>query len=421
MNKWQKMFAVAAAVVTATAWADYTVNVHINGAEQPSLTFGEASEASLFPAPPTSVAFGVADVVIDHEVTGNESAWYARLSEDIRTTVSTRAVTSGNKWLILSNTKSRLTFKAADDADIPSGLKLAYIDAKGNVKTADLSGIADEEVTVSVPAGSQITVGLLSASNPEADLLTPANEEAIVARKNADTKIYEGTHAIPAGLATAGTVYVDLVKGETTVAVPGDRDEAQADWLLEIPEGATYAWQNAGHTQLAITLDNPAAANNLKMTAAKGSAKPVITYLKAAADGDVSLALGNLLQKKGTLDFDNNGDGIPDNNDVMYFFNFVANGCDPDLTADDIIGYTDEEATPERRQIAIDTLKDSIDELCLGGWESPTNNDVMFMFNFVANGCDPDLTADDIVGYTDEEATPERRQAALETMKDYIE
>ena len=420
MKAFQKLLALAVAIAAGVAWGDYVVNVHINGAAQPSLSFGEASQAKVFPAPPVSVAFGVADVVIDHALASGESQWYTRLSEDIRP--ATRAAVTSSKWLILANTKSRLTFKAGD-GDIPNGLRLAYVDAKGNLKSEALDSLPDEGLTVSVAAGTQITVGLLSAADPSGDLLEPANSEALIARKDKTTKIYEGTREIPASLLAGGKFYLDIVKGQATVAVPGDADASTADWLLEVTGAdASYKWLNSSHDSLEVTVAGTRTAVEMKVTSQKGSAKPIITYAKTSADGDVSLALAYILQKLGTMDVD--GDVTVTGDDVMYLYWFVSAGCpgtdDDWFTADDLTAYTEGVGKPVD---ALANMRDSVDDFNFDDdANGVTGDDVMYLYWFVSAGCpgveDDWFTADDLTAYTEGIGDPAK---ALENLRDMAE
>ena len=376
--------------------SEYKIGVYVNGASSPSLYFGCASAESEFPAPPYSGMFGVKDVYLVSQK-ANPAEWYDRLSEQLLTT--------DGAWAIAVNSNAKLEFKAATGA-IPANAWISYNDPKkGTFQAVELT----EGTAVSFKTGTlvNITVG----TQPTSLVIDEdsAEDERVFVTKNED-KQYVGVSSVSI---TGGVLTVEFVAGIAKIYYLGeDGAEENADWIFSVAGGAEYSW-NADRTVLTVTLDAPTRSDlNVYMTANKASASPVSTTI-------ANKTIDWIIQKFGTLDFD--GDGEPTNNDVMYFFNFVSNDCDPDLTIDDIKAYTDEDATEERLAQALETLKNSIDDLCLSGGEKPTNNDVMFMFNFVSNDCDPDLTADDIQAYTDEEATEEVRQTALDTMKEMKE
>jgi hypothetical protein len=392
---------LCATVASLASESSYKIGVFINGASSPSLYFGKAAAESEFPAPPYSGMFGVKDVYLVSQKAAPDE-WFDRLSEQLLTT--------DGAWAIAVNSNAKLEFKVATGA-IPANAWISYNDPKkGTFQTVELT----EGTAVSFKTGTLVNITVGAQPTSLAIDKDSASDERVFVTKNEDKK-YIGVSSVSI---IGGVLTVEFVAGVAKIYYLGeDGAEENADWIFSVAGGADYSW-NADRTVLTVTLDAPTRSDlKVFMTANKTSASPISTII-ADSYGDPK-TLDWIIQKFGTIDFD--GDGEPTNNDVMYFFNFVSNDCDPDLTINDIKAYTDEDATEERLAQALETLKNSIDDLCLSGGEKPTNNDVMFLFNFVSNDCDPDLTAADIQAYTDEEATEEVRQTALDTMKEMKE
>jgi hypothetical protein len=373
--------------------SEYKIGVYVNGASSPSLYFGCASAESEFPAPPYSGMFGVKDVyLVSQKATPAE--WYDRLSEQLLTT--------DGAWAIAVNSNAKLEFKVAEGS-IPANAWISYNDPK---KGTFLTNKLTDGTAISFKTGTlvNITVGAEPTSLVIDD--DSASDERVFVTKNEDKK-YVGV----SNVAVSGTtITVEFVAGVAKIYYLGEPGaEANADWIFAIKGATAYSW-NEDRTVLTVTLGASTRSDaEVTMTANKSSAGPVSTII---ADQTIDW----IIQKFGTLDFD--GDGEVTNNDVMYFFNFVTYRCNPNTTADQIQPYTNAKATLERRTQALETLKNSIDDLCLSGEDKPNNNDVMFMFNFVTYKCNPNTTADQIQPYTNNKATAEIRQSALDAMKE---
>ncbi|NLZ59213.1 MAG: hypothetical protein GX901_00970, partial [Lentisphaerae bacterium] len=121
---------LAAALLYPQLQAAFLVDVHINGAENPSLSFGEDTSAKENPFPPFSAMFGVADVCF----AGKEDApqYFDRLADDIRSG-------SDNAWTLVAKTNARVTWKKKNN-NIPANLKIVWKDIKnGEFKEADIT------------------------------------------------------------------------------------------------------------------------------------------------------------------------------------------------------------------------------------------------------------------------------------------
>jgi len=380
----------------ASLASEYKIGVYINGASSPSLYFGKDSTESEFPAPPYSGMFGVKDVYLVSQKAA-PAEWYDRLSEQL--------LTKDGAWAIAVNSNAKLEFKVAEGS-IPANAWISYNDPK---KGTFLTNKLTDGTAISFKTGTlvNITVGAEPTSLVIDD--DSADDERVFVTKNEDKK-YVGV----SNVAVSGTtITVEFVAGVAKIYYDGEAGAAEnADWIFAIKGATAYSW-NEDRTVLTVTLGASTRSDaEVTMTANKSSAGPVSTII---ADQTIDW----IIQKFGTLDFD--GYDGPTTNDVMYFYNFVSRGCRPDLKPENIKAFTDEDATPERLATALETLTSSVDELCLGGGEMPTTNDVMFLYNFVSRGCRPDLKPENIKAFTDEDATDEVLQKALETMKEYVD
>jgi len=121
-------FLLAVLLLSSPLRAAFLIDVHINSAENPTLTFGETDEAlpTRSPHPPFSGMFGVVDVCFAGEANAEE--WYDRLSEDIKVS------DQDNKWILVAKSNASLTFKVKTVS--ANSLYIVYKDVKtGNVAT----------------------------------------------------------------------------------------------------------------------------------------------------------------------------------------------------------------------------------------------------------------------------------------------
>jgi hypothetical protein len=423
---------LAVLLLSSSLQAAFKIDVHINGATNPTLTFGEAEARTRSPHPPFSGMFGVVDVCF----AGPEDAaqWYDRLAEDIKETAE------GNQWILIAKSNARLTFKLKESDTVPTDIKIVYYDPKnpdsGDIIEAPLGfGDGTNEPTLSVKTGGVYTITRsidpAPASNPNVDENQFVQKDGVgeieIVLKDKDNvpftpKIVEISFVSALGI----VAYADE---DVTERIP-PIDEKDVDWWVSVSfEGyeSEYFWSTP-YTILEVTLtpkDSTRGEDNdfsISMTPTRSSAKPVTTiiqFLDEQDDPKLTKTVDWMLQIFGTLDFDDDGKITTD--DVMYLYNFVQNGCDPDTSADDIKDFTSANSNDSKRAIAVEILKSSIDELKFSGDNKITLDDVMFMYNFVQNGSDPDTSAEDITDFNSGLATAEKRETALQTLKEYAE
>lgn len=113
-------------VLTLSASDAFLCDVYLNGASQPSLTFGQGYTQTdyILPAPPFSAMFGVADTfLVNRMAETNTAPDLLRLAKDY-----TQIITAGNRWVIASGVFTRtLTFAPhADTTSLPDSLYLVY-------------------------------------------------------------------------------------------------------------------------------------------------------------------------------------------------------------------------------------------------------------------------------------------------------
>ena len=409
-------------VLGVAAQAGFVYDIHINSAENPSLSFGEADTLKSSPFPPYSGMFGVIDVCF----AGPENAeeWYDRLAEDIKTS------SVDNQWILVAKSNARLMFKKTEDSTMPTDLKIVYNDVKsGEKKTVTIIN----ELSFSVKTGGVYTItrddNADPAENPNQD-----NNQFVPKGESREVTI------TPTAF-TPETINISFAAGLAVVAYDGEDlaaripsiTTADVDWTIKVVYAAgtvAYNW-TVPYTELQITLTPNDTRDdgdlNITMTPSR-SAKPVSTTLKFLDDQDdvkLTKVVDWILQTFGTLDFDQ--DGVISADDVMYLYNWVSLGtptsADTWFTADMLSGYT-ENATPEKLNTALAYFQSNIDDLKFGGDVELTADDVMYLYNYVNLGCpvasDVWFVADMLSGYT-ENSTPEKLQNAQQVLQDYSE
>ncbi len=417
--------------------AAFRIDVHINSAENPSLTFGEADEQTRSPFPPFSGMFGVVDVCF----AGAEDAgeWYDRLAEDIKTTSQV------NQWILVAKSNARLTFKKASDT-MPTDLRIVYNDVKSGEKK--ITSITNN-LSFSVKTGGVYTITrddtVDPAENPNQD-----NNQFIA-------KGESGIFTITPPAFTPKTLNISFAAGLGVLAYDGENltpreiTLAAVDWIIKVnyDGNVAYLW-TVPYTELQVTLTPNGTRTegdlNVTMTPNRSSAPPIQSTITTLGDDPETQQITNIidwiLQKFGTLDFD--GDGVIDINDVIYLYNFFANGSpalsnDPDEENDNVAGLLDFTAkspdNPEdmtNARTAIDIFRNDADSLKFDGSAGDLNiNDIMYFYNFFANGFpefsdDPGEENDNVAGLLDFTAKSpdnpedmEAAQAAIETLRDY--
>jgi hypothetical protein len=301
--------------------AAFKIDVHINDAENPTLTFGEDETAKESPFPPFSGMFGVVDVCFAGPADAPD--WYDRLAEDIKT------ADDANQWILVAKSNARLTFKLQAGGTYADDLFIVYND----VKTGDPADPVSirEGVSFSVKTGGVYTI----TRNVEGDPAPNPNQESsqFVAKGDAGTITITPTDFAPktmnisfaAGMGILAYFDEDLTSRGITLA--------DVDWIIKVEYDGTVAYNwTVEYTELQVTLtpNGTRADGNpiVSMTPNRSSAPPIQTTITTLGDGENPPQITNvidwILQKFGTLDFDQDGDF--DNFDLMYLYNFQKSG-----------------------------------------------------------------------------------------------
>jgi hypothetical protein len=435
---------LAALFLSSPLCAAFKIDVHINDAKNPTLTFGEADDLTRSPHPPFSGMFGVVDVCF----AGMKDEWYNNLAEDIKKWYENLAEDiktqdDANQWILVAKSNARLTFNFQDPNETPA-LYIVYKDVKDPNKPVEPVLVEDEN-SFSVKAGGVYTITRDAGAAPAPDPNADSNQ--FIAKGEA------GTITITPDF-TPKTMNISFSSGIGVLAYDGEDLEARGltladvDWIIKVvyDGDVAYKW-TAPYTELQVTLgdDGTRGGAIVTMTAIRSSAPSIQTTITTLGEEDtqkITSIIDWILQKFGTLDFDQNG--VIDINDVMYLYNFFANGSpefsdDPDEENDNIAGLLDFTAkSPDNpddmadAKTAIDIFRNDADSLKFDGNAGDLNiNDVMYFYNFFANGFpefsdDPDEENDNIAGLLDFTAkSPDNpddmaaAQAAMETLRDY--
>ncbi len=391
--------------------AAFKIDVHINDAENSTLTFGEDETAKESPFPPFSGMFGVVDVCF----AGAEDApeWFDRLADDIR------VANDANTWTLVAKSNARVTWKKKSGV-IPGNLKIVWNDIKsGEFKEAEISA----NTTLSLKAGTTYAIKRNAVAGDIPENPDPNTGYA----KKVDGEMQSVDFTLDAAEGDEIILRLNMNAGNNTIRYDGEEGKEDASWEVTFTApGYTvaYAWEGNNILVVTLTRNGTRGAGDdwgLSLIPLASSAAPMEV---SDADGegatyDIEKVLHAILLKFGTLDFD--GDGVITADDVMYLYNFVQNGCDPDTSIEDIKDFTSANSSDEKRTIALEYLKNSTDDLKFSGDSEITSDDVMFMYNFVQNGCDPDTSAEDIADFNSGLATPAKREAALISLKECVE
>ncbi|NLZ62217.1 MAG: hypothetical protein GX902_00265 [Lentisphaerae bacterium] len=421
---------LSALLLSSPLRAAFEIDIHINGAANPSLTFGEVDQgdATRSPFPPYSGMFGVADVCFAGAAGAEQ--WFDRLGEDIK------VAADNNTWILVAKSNARLTF-SLQEGDMPDGLYIVY----NNVKTGEPATPVQlsDGASFSVKTGGVYTITRNSDADPE-DNPQGASSQFVpkdgIGEADFEPKDDEGNSF------TLKKIKISFVSGRGVVAYVGENlaervppiTEAEVDWWFSASrEGyeVAYNW-TIPYTELEITLTpvpggRGTRADDLKvsMDPTRSAAPPNTTtldFLDELGAKRLTKVIDWILQKFGTLDFD--GDGEVTMDDAIYLYNFVSGDCDPDTAAEDLMSYASKYATVEKAQAALDYFRANISELYFDGTDETNGillDNAVYVYNFVSGSLDPDATAADLMSYASKYATENLAEAALDNMRDMLE
>ena len=342
------LIAVAVCMASAVWGANaFTVNVMVGSASgNPSLVFGQGTNAEQKPFPPFSAMFGVKDVYLaNSENFGAEakvSGDFSRLGTDIRT------VSDDNKWVLTAATDATAYFQFAE------GEATLYLAEEGVEEAKPLPG------NLSLKAGKSYTISTRSATRAVVPVQDPSGQ-TVYLEADSSTDLYTGKATVEKlGSASSATLFLTtgdgpiyLYDGAKYYANDGTSGVVapEAGWLLSL-DATSIAY--SGDTAI---VNFASATDKLDLSATTAKAyKPISTTVCV---NNVRIASVNWVVKStGTIDFDGNGE--VDDNDAMYLYNYVSAGCptaeDEWFTADGLADFTFG-ATPEELQTALDNLR----------------------------------------------------------------
>ena len=396
----------------AASTANFTVDVKIGSASAgTSLTFG-AGTAQEQPFPPISLMFGVKDVFLANPANVGETAGVtgdmSRLAVDVRA--------GATQWVIVANSDTTLYF---DKSGAPKLYYGAKVEKDAETKTIEFAG-GELGDSLSVSAGCTYTISTSS--------VTEANV-AIVADDPANTTIY---------------AYDAAGEGEFTGDWSGTSEAttiqvAATDEGLYFYDGSKYYGLNGSTSNTkpadatAIVTVDGATINSLTNYTVSISGNPSLNYegtstakpfTTTVANGDTKLAaITWIIKTFGTLDFD--GNGVVDNNDAIFFYNFVINGgSDAELSASDLMSFAEPTENLEAEaQTALDYLNAKEASLALDGRAfeviGDLQNSAVFFYNYLLNGGrEAELSPSDIMVFAEDTGNLEAEaQIALDTIQ----
>ena len=346
---------LAVLLLSGSLQAAFKIDVHINSAPNPTLTFGEvesSADTRSLPHPPFSGMFGVVDVCF----AGPKGAeqWYDRLAEDIKVDDTN----TPNQWILIAKSNARLTFKLKESDPVPTDIKIVYYDPKNpdpqNPKVEPLDfGDGMNEPSFSVKAGGVYTITREDNPVPKPDPNANKNQFA----KKGET----ATFAIPNDF-TPQIIAISFVNTTGILAHDGEVlsareiDPKDVDWVIVVEHGgmnvpeSAYSW-NDTYTVLTVTLPGSdtrdTATTLVQMQPLRPSAPQIQTTITDAETEYIIDIIDWILQKFGTLDV--NKDGKFSNVDVLLIDAFqkaFASAYDDTENIDAAIG-----------QLSIDKIK----------------------------------------------------------------
>lgn len=407
----------------------FLIDIHLNSAEAPSLSFGETDTeialTDLFPAPPFSGMFGVVDIYFENtHPTFKDSAWYDRLSTD-------RKLGADSKWILVANSKAKLTWKLKTGA-IPANLKIAWIDEK--TQSVKFEAIVTD-ASFNVKPGTVYTIQGIDTPTEE-DLEISSNDTTGYSKK-VDGELTPITFNFnPPGDGDSYTLRLSFNAGISQIRYKGEV-KPDALWEVEfVAPGYTsgYAWDVEDTSILIVTLTkNPtreAGVWQISLNPVNTTASPIeVTETNGVLDDTTRRGI---VLRLGTLDFD--GDGKITNNDVMFLYNYVTNNCPPAtetwFTYDFLLPFTDFAVNPgtaTTAQTALQYFQENLSDMNFdetGTPDQPDNDDAMYLYNFYLNGCQDEtqtwFTSDLLLPFA-AGATLITAEEALARLREYME
>lgn len=289
---------LAVSLLSSPLHADFTIDVHINSAENPTLTFGEADVRTRAPHPPFSGMFGVVDVCFANPEE-NPPAWYDRLAEDVKT------ANTANQWILVAKSNARLQFKSEA---MPSYLKIVYNDVKtGDKKITALVN----DLSFSVKTGGVYTITRDDTVDPAENPNAGTNQ--FIAKGDS------GTITITPPDFAAKTMNISFAAGMGVLAYDGENlvprgiTLANVDWIITVNKAVQYEW-DASYTKLTVTLSGTRAEGDpiVTMTPNRSSAPPIQSTITTLGDDPETQQITNIidwiLQKAGTLNVNHDDD-----------------------------------------------------------------------------------------------------------------
>ena len=295
---WLMLLAGVVCALSLQARAEFSCDVYVGNSDGVSLTFGEGNN-DLKPFPPFSAMFGVKDVFLANPGTP-ENSDMARLGV---------AMTSEGPWVIVANSNATLKFAM-------SGASQVYV-SYNDPKSGDFAQTAvDNNGTFSVKAGVNYTVSLNAIAE---DAMPEVPEDKMnmsaSAKKDEETKAFVAEKEIT-GLSAGATYTLNFVTDGTVGELTHDETPS---WEISLDNATEVQWAEDNSS-----VSFKATSDTVKVTMqAASSAKPLNATLVDDTDAPVA-AINAILQKFGTLDFDDNG--YVDGNDATFFYNYVSLG-----------------------------------------------------------------------------------------------
>lgn len=428
-------------LLSSSLQADFTIDVHINGALNPTLTFGEVESSVAtrsLPHPPFSGMFGVVDVCF----AGDKDApqWYDRLAEDIKTE------NTDNQWILIAKSNARITWKLKEGG-IPEDLKIVWYDAK--TKTNKWEKIKNKE-TLSLKTGTAYTIREIAEGESLEPVANPDKSTGYAKKVDGEITPIVFDLGVPTGQLDNLELrfYFNAGIGEIKFFEEPGKEGALWEVKFNAP-GYTpaYRWDENDPNTLIITLtangEGTRGEDNCEilLTAQKTSVPDLSISETSDIFNDIADTLYAIVLRYGTLDFDDNKK--IDMNDVMYFYNFYNAGS-PEYSDDEIeenenirtlLDFTaknpDNEDDFADAKTAIEKLRDYKDSLIFDGSQFLRIEQVMYLYNFY-NAGSPGYSDDEIeenenirtlLDFTtknpDNEEHFNAAKTAMDTLRDY--
>ena len=357
-----------------------------------SLCFGVGESALQEPLPPFSAMFGVKDCHLVDRSGG------VRLRTDLR-------VGDAHIWLIQVNANLTLYFSHVEGLFYCSEAPMR----DGSLRRAS----GPLPATLDCKANTRLAIATSAlAAIPE----FPASDvEQAVFVVQAEHYRQQRTLAVPASDAllafAAGAARIVLFANGRYYCNDGtvsDTPPAACDWLVEL-DGDLYSYSAS---LAAITA--PGGRLRCTLTALAPDAPPI-----TVTSPDTRLHW--LVKNFGTLDFDQNGAiDLNDVLYLYHFVQNGCPTPDDDWFTADMLAPLTEDTTPGQLQTALESLQDVDAALRFDGRPAPDLDNVLYFYNFVQNGLpgpEEDWFSAAQLAPLTENATPDRLQTALDTLR----